>query len=85
MAPSKSINHLQQTSYLLYEKVECVCVVSKNQYLVSNVRTAEPRVRFPTAERVCCSSSDALVLLQTQRCWPFEWDSQIFFYMVVFV
>lgn len=71
-----------------------VCDVSKNQYLVSDVCTAEPRVHFPQrsvfAVFSCCSSSNATPWFfyksyKMQRCWPFEWDSQIFFYMVVFV
>lgn len=36
MALNQSINHLQQTSYLLYGTFQLnVCVISKNQYLVS--------------------------------------------------
>lgn len=92
---TQSINQSLATDELSFirEVRSNVCVTfPKNQYLVSDVCTAEPRVHFPTAECVCCISA---VLHQTpwffykssmmQRCWPFEWDSRIFFYMVVFV
>lgn len=53
-----------------------------------DVCTAEPRVHRPTAERVCCiffllffirCPGSFTNLIKMQRCWPFEWDSQIFF------
>lgn len=56
MAPGQSVNHLQTDELSFIWGVRSnVCVVSKNQHLVSDVCTAEPRVHFPTAECVCCS------------------------------
>lgn len=69
-----------------------VCVISKNQYLVSDICTAEPSVHSPAAGCFCCFLYFFLAVLhqtphpgsfanpiKMQRCWPFEWDSQIFF------
>lgn len=67
----KSINHLQQTSYLLYRSsVECVCHFPKKtifgcqtSVLLNHVCVFTPQ-RSVFAVFSCCSSSDARVLLQ---------------------
>lgn len=67
-----------------------VCV-SKNQYLVSDIYSAEPHGHFPaTGDVFRCSSSDATLWFfyksyKMQRCWPFEGETPRFFYMVGFV
>lgn len=84
MAPINQSTATDKLSFIR-EVWSNVCV-SKNQYLVSDVCTAEPRVHLLTA----CLLYFPAVLHQMpwfvyksytmQRCWPFEWDSQIFFF-----
>ncbi len=69
MAPSQSINHLQQTSYLLYKKFGRMCVSFpktniwfQTSVLLNHVCIFPQRSVFAVFS--CCSSSDALVLLQ---------------------
>lgn len=74
--------------------VECVCRSPKTNIwfqasvLLNHACVFSPR-RSVFAVFSCCSfircPGSFTNLLKMQRCWPFEWDSQIFFYMVVFV
>lgn len=66
-----------------------VCVVSRRLYCwtivpTASVFAASPSEPSPVRFFIGCPGSFTN-LLKMQRCWPFEWDSQIFFYMIVFV
>lgn len=60
-----------------------VCTAEAHVHQPSASVFAAPSLLSSPPHPPCGSSSDALVRLQIfykmQRCWPFEWDSQIFF------